>query len=63
MATTVAVMQKGRIVEQASRDDLFNNPQHEYTKTLMAAIPIPDPTQERARRRRASELAAQLDDS
>jgi peptide/nickel transport system ATP-binding protein len=62
MATTVAVMQKGRIVEQASRDDLFTNPQHEYTKTLMAAIPIPDPTQERARRRRASELATQFDD-
>lgn len=63
MATQVAVMQKGKIVEQASRDQLFSNPQHDYTKTLMAAIPIADPSQERSRRKKAAELAAKLGDN
>ncbi|MGO4188596.1 ATP-binding cassette domain-containing protein [Pseudarthrobacter sp. TAF60_1] len=40
----VAVMKNGEIVEQAAADELFRNPQHEYTRTLLAAIPIPDPT-------------------
>ena len=63
MATQVAVMQKGKIVEQASRDQLFSNPQHDYTKTLMAAIPIADPSQEKSRRKKAAELAAKLGDN
>ncbi len=51
MAQHVAVMQSGRIVEQAPRDELFSAPKHEYTRSLMAAIPIADPLTERARRR------------
>lgn len=39
MADTIAVMQRGRIVEYGSADDVFNNPQHEYTRTLLAAAP------------------------
>ena len=35
----VAVMYKGQIVEEASVDDIFTNPQHEYTKALLNAIP------------------------
>ncbi|GMT39340.1 MAG: oligopeptide ABC transporter ATP-binding protein OppF [bacterium] len=46
----VMVMYMGKVVEMASRDDLFHHPRHPYTKALMESIPIPDPTIERAKR-------------
>lgn len=43
----IAVMYLGRIVELASRDELFGTPHHPYTRALLAAVPVPDPTARR----------------
>ena len=41
----------GKIVELADADDLFENPCHPYTKSLLSAIPFPDPHYEKQRKR------------
>ena len=43
MADRVAVMQAGRIVELADSERLYRDPQHAYTRTLLAAVPPHDP--------------------
>jgi len=49
IATRVAVMYMGRIVEYAHKNALFAQPRHPYTQALLAAIPVPDPTLHRDR--------------
>jgi peptide/nickel transport system ATP-binding protein len=46
----IAVMREGKIVEEGSADEVCERPQHPYTRELLAAVPIPDPRQARARR-------------
>lgn len=56
LADRICVMQRGRIVEQGTRDQILRNPQEAYTQRLLAAVPLPDPEKQRERR----ELRAQL---
>jgi peptide/nickel transport system ATP-binding protein len=46
----IAVMQNGRLVEVGTRDQILKNPQQEYTKRLIGAVPVPDPAEQRIRR-------------
>ena len=47
----IAVMYFGKIVEMATSDELFEHPLHPYTKSLLSAIPYPDPHYEKQRKR------------
>jgi len=47
----IAVMHEGRIVEEGPADRVCERPSHPYTRSLLAAAPIPDPRESRARRR------------
>ena len=46
----VAIMYLGKIMELAGADAIYNNPRHAYTKALISAIPVADPTSQRDRR-------------
>lgn len=43
----IAVIHKGLLVEQADTEALFQNPMHPYTRSLLSAVPLPDPVRER----------------
>ena len=47
----IAVMHFGKIVELGSSDEIYYHPLHDYTKSLLSAIPQPDPDSERTRKR------------
>jgi peptide/nickel transport system ATP-binding protein len=52
VADRVAVMYRGRFVEQGNRAVVLHTPEHDYTKRLLACAPVPDPVEQSARRMR-----------
>ena len=50
LASRIAVMHRGKIVEFAARDQVLGSPQHPYTQRLLAAVPVPDPAEQKLRR-------------
>ncbi|MET4159541.1 ATP-binding cassette domain-containing protein [Agromyces sp. PvR057] len=50
LSDRVLIMQHGRAVESGTRDELYGDPQHPYTRALLEAVPRADPEGERARR-------------
>ncbi|GAA0982063.1 MULTISPECIES: ABC transporter ATP-binding protein [Nocardiopsidaceae] len=51
VSDVVGVMYLGALVEEASSDELYETPMHPYTRSLMSAVPVPDPEVEDARER------------
>ena len=49
LSDRVAVMYQGQIVELASRDEIYTNARHPYTRALLSAVPVPDPRQRKDR--------------
>lgn len=49
----IGVMYFGKLVELAPADELYKNPMHPYTQSLLSAIPLPDPISERTRKRKS----------
>jgi ABC-type oligopeptide transport system ATPase subunit len=57
MSDRIAVMNRGKIVETGEAEDVYSNPQEDYTKALLAAVPVPDPRRMRERKRERRKLA------
>jgi oligopeptide transport system ATP-binding protein len=58
MSDRIAVMQAGKIVEEGSAEEVYTQPGHRYTKTLLTSVPIPDPRRMRARKAERRQAAA-----
>jgi peptide/nickel transport system ATP-binding protein len=59
LASRIAVMYMGKIVELGPRDQIVRNPQHEYTRRLVSAVPVPDPAEQRRRREARDAIIAE----
>ena len=53
----IGVMYFGKLVELATAEELYANPMHPYTQSLLSAIPLPDPDYERTRVRKSYDPA------
>jgi oligopeptide transport system ATP-binding protein len=61
VADWVAVMYLGRIVEFGTKDQIFNTPDHPYTRALLASVPVPDPAGQRSHSAVSGELPSLVD--
>lgn len=50
LSSRIAVMSKGKLVEVGTREEILRTPQQDYTKRLLAAVPVPDPAEQKLRR-------------
>ena len=57
LSTRVGVMYKGELVEVGDTEEIFNNPKHPYTKSLIDAMPLPNPEREKEKLRLLKEGA------
>jgi ABC-type oligopeptide transport system ATPase subunit len=57
ISDSIAVMQKGKVVESGPAAQIYDSPAHAYTRQLLAAAPVPDPRAMRARRAAKREVA------
>ena len=60
LASRIAVMYMGKIVELGDRDQIVRHPQHEYTQRLVSAVPVPDPAEQRRRRQERDAILARV---
>jgi oligopeptide transport system ATP-binding protein len=58
MSDTIAVMRQGKIVEQGPATRVYTKPQSDYTRALLAAVPVPDPERMQERKRERRRLGA-----
>ncbi len=58
VASRIAVMRHGKLVELGSSEQVVFEPRHPYTRRLVAAVPVPDPDEQRVRRRQRDALLA-----
>ena len=59
----IAVMEKGKLVELGPADRVYSRPEHDYTKALLAAVPVPDPERMRERKAERRRLTPALAES
>lgn len=58
LADRIVVLRDGAVVEQGDRDRILRHPEQEYTQRLVAAVPVPDPVEQRRRRAESAALFA-----
>jgi len=58
LSARIAVLHHGNLVEVGTREQILNRPQQAYTQRLLAAVPVPDPDEQKIRREKRDELIA-----
>jgi peptide/nickel transport system ATP-binding protein len=58
VASRIAVMHLGKLVEVGETGQILREPSHSYTKHLLAAVPVPDPDEQQVRREERARLIA-----